>query len=140
MSCLITSSKLSHQSFEFSLKVKVMGSNSGIVLKSFLLYVNVQCKLYISCLQCFLKSNGCLVCLIKSVGKKLCQTTWCLKIWAEGVILRRVFLPCICHLCLSILLLCLQIVYLNSFSNSAFSITGVRPEDSKRQRAESRCC
>ena len=38
MFCLITSSKLSCQLFEFSLKVKVMGSNAGYLLKSFLLY------------------------------------------------------------------------------------------------------
>ena len=35
--CLITSSKLSRQLFEFSLKVKVMGLNPGYLLKSFLL-------------------------------------------------------------------------------------------------------
>ena len=35
--CLITSSKLSRQLFEFSLKVKVMRSNPGYLLKSFLL-------------------------------------------------------------------------------------------------------
>ena len=38
MFCLITSIKLSRQLFEFSLKVKVMGSNPGYLLKSFLLY------------------------------------------------------------------------------------------------------
>ena len=37
MFCLITSSKLSHQTFEFSLKLKVMESNPGYLLKSFLL-------------------------------------------------------------------------------------------------------
>jgi len=37
--CLYTSSKLSRPYFEFSLKVKVMGSNPGYLLKSFLLYV-----------------------------------------------------------------------------------------------------
>ena len=37
MFCLITSSKLSCQKFEFFLKVKVMGSNPGYLLKSFLL-------------------------------------------------------------------------------------------------------
>ena len=36
---LYTSSKLSRQKFEFSLKVKVMGSNPGYLLKSFLLYL-----------------------------------------------------------------------------------------------------
>ena len=39
MFCLITSSKLSRQQFEFSLKVKVMGSNPGYLLKYFLLYI-----------------------------------------------------------------------------------------------------
>ena len=40
MFCLITSSKHSRQKFEFSLKVKVMGSNpSYYLLKSFPLYV-----------------------------------------------------------------------------------------------------
>ena len=34
--CFITSSKLSRQKFEFILKVKVMGSNPGYLLKSFL--------------------------------------------------------------------------------------------------------
>ena len=38
MFCLYTSGKLSHPLFEFSLKVKVMGSNPGYFLKSFLLY------------------------------------------------------------------------------------------------------
>ena len=38
MFCLITSSKLSYQQFEFSLKV--MGSNPGYLLKSFLLYLH----------------------------------------------------------------------------------------------------
>ena len=38
MFCLYTSSKLSRPWFEFSLKVKVMGSNPGYLLKSFLLY------------------------------------------------------------------------------------------------------
>ena len=38
MFCLYTSSKLSRPKFEFSLKVKVMGSNPGYLLKSFLLY------------------------------------------------------------------------------------------------------
>ena len=37
MFCLITSSKLSCQWFEFSLKVKAMGWNPGYLLKSFLL-------------------------------------------------------------------------------------------------------
>ena len=40
MFCLITSSKLSRQWFKFSLKVKMMGSNAGYLLKSFLLYVS----------------------------------------------------------------------------------------------------
>ena len=35
MFCLITSSKLSCQKFEFSLKMKVMGSNPGYLLKIF---------------------------------------------------------------------------------------------------------
>ena len=39
MFCLIISSKLSHQEFEFSWKVKVMGLNPGYLLKSFLLYL-----------------------------------------------------------------------------------------------------
>ena len=34
----ITSSKLSHQKFEFLLKMKVMGLNPGYLLKSFVLY------------------------------------------------------------------------------------------------------
>ena len=38
MFCLITSSKLSRQYFEFSLKVKVIGLNPGYLLKFFLLY------------------------------------------------------------------------------------------------------
>ena len=38
MFCLYTSSKLSRPQFEFSLKVKVMGSNPGNLLKTFLLY------------------------------------------------------------------------------------------------------
>ena len=38
MFCLITSSKLSRQWFEFSLKEKVMGSHPGYFLKSFLLW------------------------------------------------------------------------------------------------------
>ena len=38
MFCLYTSSKFSHPYFEFSLRVKVMGSNPGYLLKSFLLY------------------------------------------------------------------------------------------------------
>ena len=37
MFCLHTSSLLSHPWFEFSLKVKVMGSNPGYLLKSFLI-------------------------------------------------------------------------------------------------------
>ena len=41
MFCLYSSSKLSRPYFEFSLKVKVMGSNAGYFLKSFLLYVNL---------------------------------------------------------------------------------------------------
>ena len=46
---LITLSKLFGQKFEFSLKVKVMGSNLGYLLKSFQLYVRVfwgfvECK------------------------------------------------------------------------------------------------
>ena len=48
MFCLITSSKLSEKSFEFSLKVKVMGSNPCYLLKSCLLYLllcNTQWKL-----------------------------------------------------------------------------------------------
>ena len=36
--CLITSSKLSRQQFEFSLNVKVMGSNPDYLPKNFLLY------------------------------------------------------------------------------------------------------
>ena len=40
MFCLITSSKLSQQQFEFSLKAKVMRSNPGYLLKSFLLYTS----------------------------------------------------------------------------------------------------
>ena len=39
MFCLYTSSKLSQPYFEFSLKMKVVGSNSGYLLKSFLLYL-----------------------------------------------------------------------------------------------------
>ena len=46
MFCLITSSKLSRPQFEFSLKVKVMGSNSSYLLKSFLLYVNCDCTYF----------------------------------------------------------------------------------------------
>ena len=38
MFCLYTSSKLSRPSFEFSMKVKVMGSNLGYLFKSSLLY------------------------------------------------------------------------------------------------------
>ena len=38
MFCLYTSSKLSCPEFEFSLKVKVIGLNTGYLLKSFLLY------------------------------------------------------------------------------------------------------
>ena len=37
MFCLITSSKLSRKQFQFSLKLKVMGSNPGYLLISFLL-------------------------------------------------------------------------------------------------------
>ena len=40
--CLYTSSKLSRPSFEFSLKLKKMGSNQGYLLKSFLLNINKQ--------------------------------------------------------------------------------------------------
>ncbi len=39
---LLQVSKLSHQQFEFLLKVKVMGSNSGYLLKSFLLYLKKE--------------------------------------------------------------------------------------------------
>ena len=42
MFSLITSSNLSHQSFEFSPKVKVMKSNPGYLLKSFLLYLTIN--------------------------------------------------------------------------------------------------
>jgi len=38
MFCLYTSNKLSRPYFEYSLKVKVVGSNPGYLLKSFLLY------------------------------------------------------------------------------------------------------
>ena len=38
--CLYTSSKLSRPKFDFTLKVKVMGSNPSYLLKSFLLYNN----------------------------------------------------------------------------------------------------
>ena len=38
MFCLYTSSKLFHPQFEFSLKIKVMGSNPGYLLEYFLLY------------------------------------------------------------------------------------------------------
>ena len=38
MFCLYTSSKFSRPKFEFSLNVKVMGSNPGYLLKYFLLY------------------------------------------------------------------------------------------------------
>ena len=41
MFCLITSTKLSRQWFEFSLKVKVMGLNPNYLLKSFLLYLHI---------------------------------------------------------------------------------------------------
>ena len=43
---LITSSKLPRQHFEFSLKVKVIGSNPGYLLKSFLLYLPWVWKVY----------------------------------------------------------------------------------------------
>ena len=43
MFCLITSSKVSCPQFEFSLKVKVMQSNTGYFLKSFLLYHSLWC-------------------------------------------------------------------------------------------------
>ena len=47
MFCLYTSSKLSSTQFEFSLKVKVMGSNPGYLLKYFLLYAKIYlCILY----------------------------------------------------------------------------------------------
>ena len=39
MFCLITSSKLSRQKIKFSPKVKVMRSDPGYLLKSFLLYL-----------------------------------------------------------------------------------------------------
>ena len=39
MFCHVTSSKLSCQYFEFSLKLKVMGSNPGYLLKSFLYFI-----------------------------------------------------------------------------------------------------
>ena len=42
MFCLNTSSKHSPQLFEFSLKVKVMGSNPDYLLKSFLLYIKLH--------------------------------------------------------------------------------------------------
>ena len=42
MFCLITSSKLSRQLFEFSLKLKVMGLNPGYLLKYFLLYLRLN--------------------------------------------------------------------------------------------------
>ena len=41
MFCLYTSSKLSRPYFEFPLMVKVMGSNAGYLLKSFLLYHHI---------------------------------------------------------------------------------------------------
>ena len=41
MFCLVTSSKLSRQWFEFLLKVKVMGSNPGYLLKHFQLYLSL---------------------------------------------------------------------------------------------------
>jgi len=44
---LVASSKLSRQWFEFSLKLEVMGSNPGYLLKSFLLYFQEKemCKI-----------------------------------------------------------------------------------------------
>ena len=42
MFCLHTSSHVSRPKFEFALKVKVMGSNPGYLLKSFLLYFFYQ--------------------------------------------------------------------------------------------------
>ena len=42
MFCLYTSSKLYHTSFEFLLKMKVMGSNTGYLLKSFLFYLSYK--------------------------------------------------------------------------------------------------
>ena len=47
ISCLISSSKLSHQWFEFSLKVKVMWSNPGYLPKSFLLYIMTKRGIFI---------------------------------------------------------------------------------------------
>jgi hypothetical protein len=41
MFCVITPSKLSRQKFEFSLKVKLMGTNPSYLLKSFLLYLGM---------------------------------------------------------------------------------------------------
>ena len=56
MFCLNTSSKLSCQKFEFSLKAKVMGLNPGYLLKSFVLLYLHKCpkeqylkkKIYVS--------------------------------------------------------------------------------------------
>ena len=45
MFCLYTSSKLSHPQFEFSMKVKMRGSNQGCLLKYFLLYLNPLCTI-----------------------------------------------------------------------------------------------
>ena len=46
----LNSSKLSHQLFEFSLKVKVMGLNPGYLLKSFLLYLTDDGLLFVKAL------------------------------------------------------------------------------------------
>ena len=45
MFCLYTPSKLSCPSVEFSLKMKVMGSNPDYLLKSFLLYIEYEIDL-----------------------------------------------------------------------------------------------
>ena len=46
MFCLITPSNLFPQNFEFSLKMKVMGSKPGYLLKSFLLYFDKAYLVY----------------------------------------------------------------------------------------------
>ena len=55
--CHITSSKLSRQEFEFSMKMKVMESNPGHLPKSFLLY--------------FLLCSGIFVFFLAGLGQKL---------------------------------------------------------------------
>ena len=50
MFCLYTSSKISLQTFEFSLKVEAMGLKPGYLLKSFLLYLTRTAGMIV-CLQ-----------------------------------------------------------------------------------------